>query len=252
MSSIKNHLFEIEEERANEWIRQRLSDDNVDEDSEEWQQLAQEYSDYQNHLWEEAEWDAELKWLKENGSSTIHWNFVTELDALKVMVASNLQDSPTFLFMVNSNIVIKMSYAYAVTLMEAFLSDTLKALITERSNCLENAIKNVEEVIKARYSISELASTDLNICSLVLKKISEILFHNIPKVKKVYEEVLGKKLVIDISNVSQITSLRHDIVHRNGYTKDQKPITLTIEDFYQAIDDIKIFASDLQKQINAI
>lgn len=184
MSSIKNHLFEIEEERANEWIRQRLSDDNVDEDSEEWQQLAQEYSDYQNHLWEEAEWDAELKWLKENGSSTIHWNFVTELDALKVMVASNLQDSPTFLFMVNSNIVIKMSYAYAVTLMEAFLSDTLKALITERSNCLENAIKNVEEVIKARYSISELASTDLNICSLVLKKISEILFHNIPKVKK--------------------------------------------------------------------
>ncbi len=252
MSSIKDHLFDVQEEQADQWIRERLSDDTLVEESDEWQELAQEYSDHQEFLWDEAEWEAELKWLKENGSSNIHNIFVTELDALKIMVESNLKDSSKLAFMLHSNMIIKMSYAYAVTLLESFLGDTLKALITERSDFLNNAIKNVEEVKKAKYSIAELATTDLDISSLALKNISEILFHNIPKVKKVYEQVIGQKLGVDISAVSTITSLRHDIVHRNGYTKDKKSINLTAQNFYQAIDDIKAFTSDLQIKINEI
>jgi hypothetical protein len=45
---------------------------------------------------------------------------------------------------------------------------------------------------------------------------------------KIYEQVLGVELQLDISKVSKITSLRHDIVHRNGYTKDREPIKLTL------------------------
>ncbi|TMN94761.1 HEPN domain-containing protein [Pseudoalteromonas sp. S558] len=252
MSITKDHLIEIQEEQADKWIRERLSKEELDENSDEYQELMQEYSDYQEHLWEEAEWKAELKWLKENGSSNIHNIFVTELDALKIMVKTNLENSSKLAFMLHTNMTIKMSYAYAVTLLESFLGDTLKSLITERSEFLSNAIKNVEEVKKAKYSIAELATTELNIGSLALRNISEILFHNIPKVIKVYEQVLDQKLNIDISTVSKITSLRHDIVHRNGHTKSNEPINLTVQDLYQAIDDIKAFASDLQIKVNEL
>lgn len=245
-------MFEIQSEQAEQWIRERLSDEQLDEDSEEWQELANEYSNYQDHLIEEAEWKAELKWLKENGSSNIHRFFSDELNALKIMTESNLGHSSKFVFMLHSNIIVKMSYAYAVTLLESFLSDTLKSLIAEREEFLHNAVRNVEEVSKAKYSIAELAGSDLNICNLVLRHISEILFHNIPKVKKVYEQVLGVKLQLDISKVSRITALRHDIVHRNGFSKDNEPINLNAQDFYQAIEDIKEFTSSLQKQINAL
>lgn len=255
MSSIKEHFFDVQNERAEEWIRERLSDDELDEDSEEWQQLASEYSNYQNHLLElleEAEWEAELKWLKENGSSNIHKFFVDELDALKTMAENNLDNSSIMAFMLHTNIVVKMSYAYAVTLLESFLGDTLKALITEREDFLHNAIRNVEEISKAKYSLAQLAVTDLSICNLALKHATKILFHNIPKVKKVYEQVLDVKLQLDISKVSKITSLRHDIVHRNGYSKEKEPINLNAQDLYQAIEDIKEFTSALQKQINAL
>ncbi|WP_022967669.1 hypothetical protein [Denitrificimonas caeni] len=252
MSSIKDHLFEVQSERAEQWIRERLSDEQLDEDSEEWQQLASDYSDYQDHLSDEAEWAAELEWLKENGSSNIHKFFSDELNALKIMAESNLGHSKKMAFMLHSNIIVKMSYAYAVTLLESFLGDTLKALITEREEFLNNAIGNVEEVSKAKYSIAELAETDLSICNLALKHVNEILFHNIPKVKRIYEQVLGVKLQLDISRVSRITALRHDIVHRNGYSKDNKPIDVNAQDFYQAIEDIKEFTSSLQKQINAL
>lgn len=50
LSSTKDYLFEMQELHADEWIRERLSDDSLDEDSEEYQELAEEYSNYQEHL----------------------------------------------------------------------------------------------------------------------------------------------------------------------------------------------------------
>lgn len=252
LSSIKEYLFDIQNGRVEEWIRERLSDQSLEEDSDEWQDLANQYYDYQEHLAEEAEWQAELQWLKSTDSSTLHKLLVSELDELKFLVESNIGNSREMEFMLHSNMIVKMSYSYAVTLMESFLGDTLKALISEREDFLQNAIRNVEEISKAKYSIAQLSEAELNVCSLALKHTTEILFHNMPKVKRVYEQVLGVKLKLDISKVSEITSLRHDIVHRNGYTKDQTPIDLTVKDFYQAIEDIKEFSTSLQAQINVL
>lgn len=84
MSTIKDHLFSMQEQQADQWIRERLSDKDLDENSDEYLDLAEEYSNYQEHLAEEAEWQAELKWLKEHGSSSIHKFFIDELDALNI------------------------------------------------------------------------------------------------------------------------------------------------------------------------
>jgi len=244
LSSIKEHLLEIQEQKANEWIRERLSDDSLDEKSEEYLQLSEEYSDYQEHLWEEAEWQAELQWLKKNGSSSMHKLFVSELDALKIMADSNFNNRKKMAFILHTNIVVKMSYAYAVTLLESFLGDTLKSLISQDDHFLKNALRKFK-VLK-NVKLTDLAETDLDVKSLVLKSVSDVLYHNIPHVVEMYEQVLGTKLDIDISKIVKVTKLRHDIVHRNGKTIDGNMISLNAQDFTQAIDDIKEFAGLLQ------
>lgn len=248
MSSIKDHLFLLQEQRADEWIRERLSDDSLDDDSEEYLQLAEEYSYYQEHLWEEAEWRAELQWLKENRSSSIHKFFINELDALKIMASSNFNNRQKMAFILHTDIVVKMSYAYAVTLLESFLGDSLKSLISQDEQFLKNALCKLK--ILKNVKITELAETDLDVRSLVLKSVSEVLYHNIPNVVEMYEQVLGTKLDIDISKIIKVTKLRHDIVHRNGKTIDGNKISLKAEDFTQAIDDIKEFSNILQAAIN--
>lgn len=248
MSSIKDHLFSLQEQRADEWIRERLSDDSLDDDSEEYLQLAEVYSDYQEHLWEEAEWRAELQWLKENRLSSIHKFFISELDALKIMASSNFNNRQKMAFILHTDIVVKMSYAYAVTLLESFLGDSLKSLISQDEQFLKNALCKLK--ILKNVKITELAETDLDVRSLVLKSVSEVLYHNIPNVVEMYEQVLGTKLDIDISKIIKVTKLRHDIVHRNGKTIDGNKISLKAEDFTQAIDDIKEFSNILQAAIN--
>ena len=248
MSTIKDYLFEMQEKYIDDWIRERLSDDSLGEDSEEYQELAEEYSNYQEHLREEAEWQAELKWLKENGSSDIHQSFINELDALKVMADSNFNNRQNIAFVLHTNIVVKMSYAYAVTLLETFLGDTLKSLVSQDEQCLKNALRKFK-ILKS-VKLTDLADTDLDVRSLVLKYVGDVLYHNIPNVVEMYEQVLNRKLDIDISNVVKITKLRHDIVHRNGKTIDGSTISLSAQDFTHAIDEIKEFSGALQKAIN--
>jgi len=111
---------------------------------------------------------------------------------------------------------------------------------------------NVEEVKKAKYSLSDLRGKDIDVRSLTTRKLSEVLFHKIPKVKAIYEQVIGKKLSIDISKVNKIVEIRHNIVHRNGRTIDDEIIVVTAEDLSNAIVFIKEFSSELQIQINAV
>ncbi|EKF9799788.1 hypothetical protein O1D18_003415 [Vibrio cholerae] len=248
LSSIKDYLFEMQELQADEWIRERLSDDSLDEDSDEYQELAEEYSNYQEHLREEAEWQAELQWLKDNGSSNIHSIFVSELDALRIMFDSNLNNPQKKAFLLHTNIVVKMSYAYAVTLLESYLGDTLRALISQDEQLLKNALRKFK-VLK-NVKLADVAETDLDIKSLVLRYVGDVLYHNIPNAIEMYEQVLGVKLEIDISKVIKITKLRHDIVHRNGRTIDGSTISIGAQDFTQAISDIKEFTGALQRAIN--
>ncbi len=248
LSSTKDYLFEMQELQADEWIRERLSDDSLDEDSEEYQELAEEYSNYQEHLREEAEWQAELRWLKDNGSSNIHNIFVSELDALRIMFDSNVNNPQKMAFILHTNIVVKMSYAYAVTLLESYLGDTLRALISQDEQFLKNALRKFK-VLKS-VKLTDVVETDLDVKSLVLRYVSDVLYHNIPNVVEMYEQVLGVKLEIDISKVVKITKLRHDIVHRNGRNVDGSTISVGAQDFTQAISDIKEFTGALQRAIN--
>ncbi|HHG3355699.1 TPA: hypothetical protein ACPVYO_000684 [Vibrio parahaemolyticus] len=251
MSTIKDYLYEIQEQQADDWIRERLDDSSLDEESEEYQELAEQYSNYQDHLREEAEWKAELQWFKENGSSELHKTFVHELDMLKIMVDNNFSNNAKTSFSLHTNLIVKMSYAYAVTLLESFLGDTLRALITQDERFLKNALRKLK-VLK-NVKLTELAGADLDIKSLVLRYVSNVLYHNIPNVVEMYEQVLDVDLnSIDKSKVVQITNLRHDIVHRNGKSVDGKSINLNAQDFTNAIDDIKDFAGALQRVINEI
>lgn len=220
----------------------------MDENSEEYQNLVNDYSDYQVHLFEVAEWEAELKWYKENGPSVIHSKFITELNALELMVLDKLAKQSEILFQLHSAPFFKMFYAYTVTLLECFLGDTLKTIISKNDVFLNNAISKFK--ILKNVKLSELSNTNLDVNSLVIKKLDEVLFHNIPNVIEMFEQVLSINLDIDISKIVIITKLRHDIAHRNGLTLDVKSVHVSAEDLLVVINDIKKFTDELQENIN--
>ena len=89
----------------------------------------------------------------------------------------------------------------------------------------------------------------MDLSGLAIKCVSEVLFHKIDKTMEMYKKVLGCKINIDTSKVKLIIDIRHDIVHRNGYTKENEVIDILPHDLYQAITDIKNLVDKLQKII---
>lgn len=248
MSNTKK-LSDSKNKQAGKWIRKRLKNKNSDENSKEWKALEHDYN--QGYFIEQCELQAELEWLNKNGSSEIHQSFILQLDTLKKITDKSLKNNNFLEVILNHDLIHKIAYSYAVTLLEAFLGDTLKSLINENPKYLNNAIVNVKDLKSARYSLSELSVEDIDVNRLVLKKISELMFHNIRKIKTIYEEVLGYELKIDISEILKIINIRHHIVHRNGKTIDGEHIKITIDELSDAIIQIKKFADGLQLIINS-
>ena len=183
MGSMSELMIEMQNEHADEWIRERLEDESSDEDSDEYQELATEYSQLQDYLAEQAEFEAELQWLKENGSSIIHKNFLEELEELKE-IEETTSTTRTYL-------ISRMTYAYAVTLLEAFLGDTAKSLISEKEMFFTNS-RQINELKKARYSLEFLSTNELDAKGLAIRELSNIHYHNIPKVKRIFERYLSR------------------------------------------------------------
>ena len=81
------------------------------------------------------------------------------------------------------------------------------------------------QIRNTKYSLFDLSKSGMDLSGLAIKCVSEVLFHKIDKTMEMYKKVLGCKIHYT-SKVKLIIDIRHDIVHRNGYTKENEVIDI--------------------------
>jgi len=143
----------------------------------------------------------------------------------------------------------KMIYAHAVTILEVYLEDMVKALIISNEGFLKNTIKNVKPFNDTRFKLGEISLEQDGIKKFVLRKLSDNLFHDIPKVIKIISGIVESKLNIDIENICAITATRHDIVHRNGKNKDGGTLVIDKSKAELSIRTVEYFAKELRNAL---
>ncbi|HAF0375473.1 TPA: hypothetical protein G9W68_004481 [Salmonella enterica subsp. enterica serovar Typhimurium] len=104
MGTTKDWVIQVEESRREEWIRERLSSPDLEEDSEEWQLLEKDYDEYQDFLSDMAmeEYETE-KWLKQHPHTEIYKIAINLLEQIKEEGKQS-----------TSEVFIKMKIAYIV------------------------------------------------------------------------------------------------------------------------------------------
>lgn len=226
-----------DEQPMREWI-----DDNfgvLDEGSGEWFDAVNEY-----RLQQEIQSIQDMMDLQQydydyfNGRSVsdAFETFLYDIDELSKMLEKANEDllTPTFL---------KMVYAHSVTVMEVFLEDVVKGLVASDNQYLKNTIRNVQPFDKGRFNLNEISVEEDGIKKFVLSKLSENLFHNIPKVVNILCGVLEKKIDINVDAIIEITSVRHDVVHRNGKNKDGELIDVNYESVNEVVTTVREFGT---------
>ncbi len=81
------------------------------------------------------------------------------------------------------------------------------------------------------------------------KAMLEVLYHNLPKVSKMYEATIDI-VFPNFSEIQKAISIRHDLVHRNGKTKEGKEIIIDDMMVDDIISKVESFITEIDQRLN--
>ena len=112
-----------------------------------------------------------------------------------------------------------MLYAQVVTAVEAYLSGVFIHTVMKSEELTRALVESDPELAKRKFSLSEIFTQYQDLQVEVARYLKDLIFHDLKKIKPMYRAVLGYDFG-GIEWLFKAVLVRHDCVHRNGYTKD--------------------------------
>lgn len=204
-------------------------------------------SDYLNGYFDAIKTEHEVSWSKSHEHTSLYNDFSAQLTYVAYS-ESGLKGG--------EEVQLKMRFSYAVTLMESCLSEMLKSVTMRYEQFKRNAVSKIPELNNSPLKLLDLfdKSPKEIIDNKIMGYLSYILYHNLKKVKNVYEQILGKDISARndelFKKISEFTEVRHDIVHRNGKKATGELINVTPEMVDSCIANIMRFVDGVHDCIN--
>jgi hypothetical protein len=150
----------------------------------------------------------------------------------------------------------RMVFAHHLTAMEAYLGDTLIGGTLGNPEALERIMKNAKDLKDERFTLAQIAATPDIVTNKVQEHLRGIMYHNLKKVDALYDIAFQFRilpLMDDRPALFDAVMLRHDCVHRNGFDKDGKELTVFTKQFVQeTADKIKAFVIKVEQKVQEV
>ncbi|HAS1135241.1 TPA: hypothetical protein I3806_004700 [Enterobacter cloacae] len=244
MGSVKDQLLDIEAERFDEWLEENHPD--VVPGSEEWEHAANLYCWEQEALSNQAQWDHEHG-LFVASLNNVHQRYLHASQELKKLYALLDAKQP--------ELVYRMSFVHAVTVMEAYLMYCARALLEHdwplkrfRDEYYLKAdtkrIKNNEKQAASEMELSLFRPAAQNF-------VSRMTFHNVKTIERYFGTVLHIPPVWPTKPLGIIADWRNDLVHRNGVDEHNVPRVISSHELQNALQKVTdlIEAADLSLRL---
>ncbi|EKP0260058.1 hypothetical protein JFQ93_001304 [Aeromonas sobria] len=144
-----------------------------------------------------------------------------------------------------------MLHAHVVSALEHFLSTTFIHHVTNSDKLTRKLIETDPAFGNRKFTVNEIYAQHSNIKSTVAEYLKSIIFHDIRKVKPMYLEVL-KYDFGDVSWLFKAIIVRHDCVHRAGYCKEGRPVTLSIESINELVRNCRNIAESIDAHVQEL
>ncbi|MBW3517495.1 hypothetical protein KO537_22670 [Shewanella sp. NKUCC01_JLK] len=172
------------------------------------------------------------------GETKFHQNFCASLNELAVLNEST-----------ENATLQRMVFASVITAMEAYLSDTMKSHVLNRSAVQRRFVES-HQVFKEKLAKKDVFAFLDTLDKTLNAEIDKISFHNIDTVKDLYKEVLACDFpVAKLGQLRPSVFIRHDIVHRNGKKSDGFSVDVSQKDVFDLIELVKSVIRDIDQQI---
>ncbi len=148
--------------------------------------------------------------------------------------------------------LIRILYANIITAMETYLSDCFIEKVIKNKNYIPKLLELIPEINEKKFNLKKAYDWIENVNDNIIDVLSGISFHNLAKVKSMYGNILNIEFPQDLADIFRAILNRHDIVHRNGKTKDNEEILITKQDLNDLIKLISEFIKNVELKANEI
>jgi hypothetical protein len=124
--------------------------------------------------------------------------------------------------------------------METFLLDTFINITFDNETYFENFVKTNPEFKQRKFDLSDIFDESRRLKETAKKVMFDTIYHNLPVVKNMYIDTF-KINFPPIKDVYGYVLKRHDLVHRNGKTKNGQYVEIDkhlIQDLIVKVNDL--------------
>jgi len=129
----------------------------------------------------------------------------------------------------------------AITLLEVYLKDRIIEEFNNNSNAVDRFLHNYDCI--GKITVDDIINGPV---SFAIKSLEGIIFHNLPKVEKIYAPIFDMDLknMADYKLLNLSVRYRHSFVHENGKLKG-KIIRFGNRDLQNILNEITIFVENI-------
>lgn len=224
-------------EEREEWIREQLGDEDADESHPRWDELVAEFNSYTiDHTEYDDDWNVPGKTRLEL--------FDESLQAVVELLETPVSDLATRSLRV-------MLHGHVVAAVEGFLASTFISTTLTSNVYIQALVESDPEFANRKFTLKEFFTKQAGLHSEIGTYLKEVIFHNVFRVKSMYKSVFN----IDLGELAWLAiavSVRHDCVHRAGYTKDGDAVEITDQSIKDLIAQCWTLVHSVDAQILAL
>jgi len=144
-----------------------------------------------------------------------------------------------------SNLLNMMLLVNVITALETFLSDAFVGTVMSNEQLMRKFVSSNNDFSDRKLSLNEIFERMDNLEKEVRNYLLDLIWHNLPKVKNIYENTFELEFPSDLKNIYKAIAKRHHIVHRGGKTKDGKPVLVSRDEIEELMQNVRFFADHI-------
>jgi hypothetical protein len=138
-----------------------------------------------------------------------------------------------------------------IACMETYLSDAFIVTTLSEEKYLRAFVKTFKDFKDRKIGLKDIFDYHQKIKDIAKKEMYDVIYHNLPKVSGMYKDTLGVTFP-EMGDIVKAVFTRHDLVHRNGKTKDGQEVSIDKEVVTNNLDKIEVFIRQIDEDLKAM
>ena len=193
--------------------------------------------------WQADETETETEQLEAILSNTdFYRTFLDEIASLRVLNKLSVPDQKA------KKTLRRHLYVGVIACLETYLSDAFINTVLSNENYLRSFFTSFKDFREQKLGMNEIFDLASKREEIAKKAMLEVIYHNLPKVSKMYEGTLDI-VFPKFSEIQKAVSIRHDLVHRNGKNKDGIESSIDSIMVDDIISKVESFISEIDQKL---